>query len=72
MQQWEMKLPDDYYRKQNNAIVVFEIELAHIEGKFKMSQNRSAEDRSGVIAALVRSGDNNSIEVARYIQQASR
>ncbi|HZY45234.1 MAG TPA: FMN-binding negative transcriptional regulator [Anaerolineae bacterium] len=71
-QPWEMKLPDDYYRQQTNAIVVFEIELMRLEGKFKMSQNRSAEDRSGVIAALEQSGDDNSIEVAHSIKQASR
>jgi transcriptional regulator len=69
---WEMDLPDDYYQKQTNAIVVFEIELMRIEGKFKMSQNRSAEDRSGVIAALDQSGDANSIEVAHLIEQANQ
>jgi transcriptional regulator len=71
-QPWAMKLPDDYYRQQTNAIVVFEIELNRIEGKFKMSQNRSAEDRSGVIAALDQSGDANSIEVSHLIEKANQ
>jgi transcriptional regulator len=69
---WPMNLPGDYYRQQTNSIVAFEIELVHLEGKFKMSQNRSAKDRSGVIAALNRAGDDNSIEVAHYIEQANR
>jgi transcriptional regulator len=68
-QPWKMNLPEEYYRQQVKAIVVFEIELTRLEGKFKMSQNRSAADRSGVIAALEQSGDDNSIEVAHYIEQ---
>jgi len=33
-------------------IVGFEIEVNSIKGKFKLSQNRSIEDRLGVIAGL--------------------
>lgn len=34
------------------AIVAFSIPIARLEGKLKLSQNRSAEDRAGVMAAL--------------------
>jgi transcriptional regulator len=71
-QPWQMKLPEDYYQRQVKAIVVFEIELTRVEGKFKMSQNRSVEDRSGVVAALERSGDDNSIAVAQFIEGGNR
>jgi transcriptional regulator len=42
------------------GIVAFEMPIARLEGKFKLSQNRSAEDRAGVIDGLRatgRSGD---------------
>ena len=34
------------------AIVGIEIEVTRVEGKFKLSQNRSAEDRTGVVLGL--------------------
>jgi transcriptional regulator len=43
---------DDRYRDLLDRIVGFEIEITRIEAKFKLSQNRSADDRRGVIAAL--------------------
>jgi transcriptional regulator len=49
---WTMDLPADYLRKMVQAIVGFEMPIARMEGKFKLSQNRSAEDRERVIAAL--------------------
>jgi len=44
--------PEDYVREQLRAVVGFEIEILNVVGKFKASQNRSAEDRAGVAAAL--------------------
>jgi transcriptional regulator len=35
-----------------SAIVGFEIRIADLKGMWKLSQNRSAEDRLGVIAGL--------------------
>jgi len=34
------------------GIVGFEIEITRLEGKFKMSQNRTESERENVIAAL--------------------
>lgn len=45
-------LPQAQMGAMLNGIVAFEIPLARIEGKRKLSQNRSAEDISGVAAAL--------------------
>jgi transcriptional regulator len=39
------------------AIVGIEIPIARIEGKWKVSQNRPAEDRAGVVAGLSRGDD---------------
>lgn len=44
--------PDAYIEAQMRGIVGIEIEVSHWSGKFKLSQNRNAEDRAGVIAGL--------------------
>lgn len=54
--------PGDYIDKLLGAIVGIEIQIESIQGKFKLSQNRSAQDRQGVIAGLQDS--NNSVELA--------
>jgi transcriptional regulator len=44
--------PADYIERMLEAIVGFEIPISSIAGKWKLSQNRSAADRAGVIAGL--------------------
>lgn len=44
--------PSDYIDKMLGAIVGIEIELSAIVGKWKISQNRDAADRDGVVAGL--------------------
>jgi transcriptional regulator len=44
--------PEGFIDSLLNVIVGIEIEVTRLEGKFKMSQNRSAEDRAGVIEGL--------------------
>ncbi len=46
----------DYIDRMMRGIVAFEMPLARIEGKFKLSQNRSAEDRRRVAGELADSG----------------
>jgi transcriptional regulator len=53
---WTMDLPPDYREKMLRAIVGFEVPMTRVEGKFKLNQNRSAEDRAGVIRALQAGG----------------
>ena len=55
-QPWRMQLPADYQAQMLGAIVGFEIEIAHIEGKFKLSQNRPADDRVRVADTLAQGG----------------
>jgi transcriptional regulator len=50
-------LPEDYLRKMSRGIVAFEMPIAKLEGKFKLSQNRAEHDRDRVIAALAESAD---------------
>ena len=44
--------PDDYVQVMLRAIVGIEIELTHLVGKWKVSQNRNEADRNGVAAGL--------------------
>ena len=44
--------PADYLEQMLRAIVGIEIEIASLVGKWKVSQNRSAADRAGVVAGL--------------------
>lgn len=44
--------PEDYIQGQLKGIVGFKLAITRIEGKWKLSQNRSAEDRGGVIEGL--------------------
>jgi transcriptional regulator len=44
--------PDDYIASQLRGIIGLEIEIAKIEGKWKVSQNRPEEDREGVFRGL--------------------
>ena len=54
---WPFQLPDDYLQKMMRGIVGFEIEITRLEGKFKLSQNRTASEREHIIAALQESRD---------------
>ena len=49
---WRMELPEDYQRGMIGGIVGFEIEISQLTGKFKLSQNRTREDRVRVVNAL--------------------
>ncbi len=61
--------PAEYVAQQLMAIVGVEIEIARLEGKWKMSQNRSMADVDGVIEGLRQSGDAQDREVAETMEQ---
>lgn len=48
--------PPEFIRGQLKGIVGFELPIMRLEGKWKMSQNRTAEDRTGAIEGLRREG----------------
>jgi transcriptional regulator len=62
-------LPARYADKLQNAIVAFELPIEKLAGKRKLSQNKSAADRAGVVAALRASGDAANAAVARAMEQ---
>ena len=56
--EWEVSdAPAEFIEAQMRAIVGLEIEIADISGKWKVSQNRPAADRTGVVAGLRASAD---------------
>ena len=57
-------LPADYVESMTRGIVGFEIQISRIEGKFKLSQNRSEDDILSVIEALEQSGLPGNIALA--------
>lgn len=59
-----LNMPEEHVRKQLRAIVGFEIEITRLEGKFKLSQNRSETDRQRVVAALREQDDPLASQVA--------
>jgi transcriptional regulator len=56
--------PARYIEKQLRAIVGIEMSIEKVEAKAKLSQNRSEEDRNGVIAGLRREGGTRERELS--------
>lgn len=63
------KQSPDYLQRMIKAIVAFEIPITRLEGKFKLSQNRSPEDAASVIAALEKGGDPASQRLAAAMRR---
>lgn len=50
-------IPEDAERRMLAGVVTFEIEVTRLEGKYKLSQNKTAQDRQNVAHALSQSTD---------------
>jgi transcriptional regulator len=59
--------PETFIRAQLRGIVGLRLPIARLDGKHKMSQNRSAEDRAGVAAGLAASQQASDRTVAAMI-----
>ena len=70
-QPWRMDLPQEYLDKMMRAIVGFEIEITRLEGKFKLSQNRSERDQQLVTQALAQSEHPLDLAVADLMADVS-
>ena len=62
------RVPPDFLATQLAAIVGFEIAVEHWEGKVKVNQNRSAEDRAGVIARYEADGSDDTRALAAMMR----
>jgi transcriptional regulator len=66
---WQVSdAPASYIDRMLKAIVGVEISITRLEGKWKMSQNRVAEDRAGVVAGLQRGGE-SAQQVAELVRE---
>ena len=60
--------PPAFIDKQLGAIVGIEIALTKLIGKWKVSQNRPATDRDGVVKGLNERDDADSLAIARWVK----
>jgi transcriptional regulator len=66
---WRIEdLPDSYLETMLNGIVGLDIAVTRLEGKYKLSQNRPAADRPGIIAALEAQHDPDADAIARLMR----
>lgn len=64
---WRLEAPHDYVRSALDAIAGFEVSIEQLEGKWKLSQNRSRTDQVRV-AAWLEGGDETSRAVAALMR----
>ncbi len=68
MTQWS-ELSEEYRSRMMKHIVGFNIKVKKLEGKFKLSQNRTRGEQARVIQSLNQSQDSNIEGVAQLMQQ---
>ena len=59
--------PDSYIDVMLRGIIGFRFEIARLEGKWKMSQNRETQDRLGVIDGLKARARGDDLEIAEAV-----
>lgn len=65
---WSLAMPEAKLASLVSAIVAFRIRIRRLDVKFKLSQNRTRDDRSRVIRALDASGDADALATARWMR----
>ena len=63
---WDREIDQDYWQRQLEFIVGFRLEVQELTGKFKLGQNRSAEDQGKMKEALKQS--EAGAELYRFIE----
>lgn len=66
---WTVARAEPVMPTELQAIVGFEIPIDRIEGKFKLSQNKSEADQRGVVRALECSFDRDEREIAELMRR---
>ena len=64
--------PPDFIETMVKGIVGIRFEIARLEGKWKMSQNRDAADRAGTVSGLRARSEGEDPEVADLVEGATR
>ncbi len=72
-QPWHVSdAPSGYIDRMLKSIVGFEIPIDELTGKWKLSQNRQAEDRAGAIAGLAAEPGDAAREIANQMRAIDR
>jgi transcriptional regulator len=66
---WTLRMPDRERDAMVAAIVAFRIRVTRLEGKFKLSQNRSPADRARVAVALKAEGYAEATATAEWMER---
>ena len=70
---WSMSdAPDDFIQAQLKRIVGFSLTIDRIEGKSKISQNRTASEQAGVIDGLHQDGEEHEHDLADFMAQSGQ
>ncbi len=65
--QWD-ELPQKYKNALLKEIVAFEIEVTEIQGKQKLSQNKTAKERENIINDFEKSGDGAANSLSKFMK----
>ena len=65
-------IPADFERRMLAGVVTFEVQVSKLEGKYKLSQNKSVEDRSKVQRELAASQAEHERATAELMKRAAR
>ncbi len=67
-EQWK-NLSPEYVNGMLKAIIGFEIEVTKLEGKFKLSQNKTKNEQQNIVESLGKSEDTAQAEVAKEMKK---
>ncbi|AOP35496.1 hypothetical protein A0128_17615 [Leptospira tipperaryensis] len=66
---WKLDFEDPYFLRTIKGLVAFQIEVTKLEGKFKLSQNKSVEFQTRVADKLEKMPDENSKTIGRWMRE---
>lgn len=69
---WRLQLEGERLDAMLGAIVAFRMTIMRVDAKFKLSQNRGAADRDGVIAGLLEDDHPEAVATAKWMDRYAR
>lgn len=69
--QWD-NLPEEYKNNMLKGIVSFEIVVTNLQGKKKLSQNKTEKERESIITSFSKSDDNNEKQISEYMSKNNK
>lgn len=70
-EQWKA-LPDDYKQGLLKGVIAFKIAVSDLQGKKKLSQNRTEKERQTIIESFSHGGDPNEKEIAELMKKLKK